>query len=188
MKKIQNIFIYLTSKGVAMQTLILFAHTFWQDSKANKALLESLKDSQEIKVHNLSTTYKHSSEIALDSELALLEKAQNIIFQFPLFWYSTPGMLKDWQDIVLTPIFYKESKMLQGKTFGLVITAGGTEESYDGHHGATIKELLLPLYHSFTHLGLKTKEPFCIFDVDYTENKSDVTKLPFEEYKRYVLD
>ncbi|WP_134043982.1 hypothetical protein [Helicobacter pullorum] len=37
------------------------------------------------------------------------------------------------------------------------------------------------------YLGLKTKEPFCIFDVDYTENKSDIAKLPFEEYKRYLL-
>lgn len=30
-------------------------------------------------------------------------------------------------------------------------------------------------------------ESLCIFDVDFTENKSDVTKLPFEEYKRYLL-
>ena len=30
-------------------------------------------------------------------------------------------------------------------------------------------------------------ESLCIFDVDYTANKSDVTKLPFEEYKRNLL-
>ena len=30
-------------------------------------------------------------------------------------------------------------------------------------------------------------ESLCIFDVDYTENKGDITKLPFEEYKRYLL-
>lgn len=30
-------------------------------------------------------------------------------------------------------------------------------------------------------------ESLCIFDVDYTENKSDVTKLPFEEYKMNLL-
>ena len=32
-----------------MQTLILFAHTFWEDSKVNKALLESIKDSNQRK-------------------------------------------------------------------------------------------------------------------------------------------
>ncbi|EGL3239083.1 flavodoxin family protein, partial [Campylobacter coli] len=29
-----------------MKTLIIFAHTFWEDSKANKALFESIKNSK----------------------------------------------------------------------------------------------------------------------------------------------
>ncbi len=32
-----------------MKTLIIFAHTFWEDSKVNKALFESIKNSNKYK-------------------------------------------------------------------------------------------------------------------------------------------
>ncbi len=41
-----------------MKTLIIFAHTFWEDSKANKALFESIKNSKQVQIHNLSEIYK----------------------------------------------------------------------------------------------------------------------------------
>lgn len=37
-----------------MKTLIIFAHTFWEDSKVNKALFESIKNSKQVQIHNLS--------------------------------------------------------------------------------------------------------------------------------------
>ena len=70
-----------------MKTLILFAHTFWENSKVNKALLESLKDSNHIKIHNLTTTYP-DGKIDAEAEKALLKEADTIIFQFPLFLFS----------------------------------------------------------------------------------------------------
>ncbi len=162
-----------------MQTLILFAHTFWEDSKVNKALLESIKDSHNIKIHNLTTTYPNGA-INVNSEIDLLKQANTIIFQFPLFWFSTPSFLKEWQDRVLTAILYgNDSKILNGKNFGITTTAGGAEGSYDGHHGATIKQILLPIYHSFEYLGVKSKEPFCIFS-------ANAEHLPLQEYKEYV--
>lgn len=33
-----------------MKTLIIFAHTFWEDSKANKALFESIKNSKQVQI------------------------------------------------------------------------------------------------------------------------------------------
>lgn len=162
-----------------MQTLILFAHTFWEDSKVNKALLESLKDCNNIKIHNLTTTYPNGN-INVDSEVALLKAADTIVLQFPLFWFSTPSLLKEWQDRVLTSILYgNDPKMLNDKSFGLITTAGGAESSYDGHHGATIKEILLPIYHSFKYLGVKEKEPFAIFS-------ANVQSLPLQAYKQYL--
>ncbi|ECO9904804.1 flavodoxin family protein, partial [Campylobacter coli] len=37
-----------------MKTLIIFAHTFWEDSKVNKALFESIKNLKQVQIHNLS--------------------------------------------------------------------------------------------------------------------------------------
>lgn len=72
-----------------MKTLIIFAHTFWEDSKANRALLESIKDLKKVQIHNISEIYK-DGKIDVNKELSLLKEADKIIFQFPLFWFSTP--------------------------------------------------------------------------------------------------
>ncbi|ELD0564664.1 flavodoxin family protein, partial [Campylobacter coli] len=54
-----------------MKTLIIFAHTFWEDSKVNKALFESIKNSKQVQIHNLSEIYKEG-KIDVSKEMALL--------------------------------------------------------------------------------------------------------------------
>ncbi len=160
-----------------MKTLIIFAHTFWENFKVNKALLESLKNSPNITIHNLTTTYP-DGKINIESEIALLKEADNIVFQFPLFWFSVPSLLKEWQDRILTAILYGDSpKILEGKSFQIITTAGGSESTYDGHHGATLKDLMLPIYHSFEYLGAKSKEVFCIFS-------ANADNLPLQDYQK----
>ncbi|WP_240692751.1 MULTISPECIES: NAD(P)H-dependent oxidoreductase [Campylobacter] len=109
-----------------MKTLIVFAHTFWKDSKVNRTLLESIKDIDSLKIHNLSTSY-NDGKIDVDKELALLKEADKIIFQFPLFWFSTPSLLKEWQDRVLSAILYSKKGLLKGKFFQVITTLGGAE-------------------------------------------------------------
>ncbi|EOH3839264.1 TPA: NAD(P)H-dependent oxidoreductase [Campylobacter jejuni] len=109
-----------------MKTLIVFAHTFWKDSKVNRTLLESIKDIDDLKIHNLSTSY-NDGKIDVDKELALLKEADKIIFQFPLFWFSTPSLLKEWQDRVLSAILYSKKGLLKGKFFQVITTLGGVE-------------------------------------------------------------
>ncbi|WP_394997750.1 NAD(P)H-dependent oxidoreductase [uncultured Helicobacter sp.] len=162
-----------------MKTLILFAHTFWENSKVNKALLQSVQGAPNLTIENLTLSCPNGA-IDVEAQKALLKNADSIIFQFPLFWFSTPSLLKEWQDRVLTGILYgSEPKLLEGKNFGIITTAGGAESSYDGHHGATIKDIFVPIYHSFKYLGTKPKEPFCIFS-------ANAEKLPLEEYKAYL--
>ncbi|MBX1797850.1 NAD(P)H-dependent oxidoreductase [Campylobacter jejuni] len=146
-----------------MKTLIIFAHTFWEDSKVNKTLLESAKDLQSVAIHNLSTTYK-DGKIDVESELKLLKEADKIIFQFPLFWFNTPALLKEWQDRVLTAILYGSDKeLLKGKKFQVITTLGGAKSSYDGHHGYALDTLLSPLYYAFEYSGCKSVKHYAIF-------------------------
>lgn len=162
-----------------MKILIIFAHTFWEDSKTNHALLQNIKDLENIKIHNLSTTYTNG-KIDTDKELTLLKDADKIIFQFPLFWFSTPSLLKEWQDRILTAILYgKNKELLKDKKFQVISTLGGAKSSYDGHHGVTLEELFKPIYHSFEYLGCKSIKPYAIFDAQNT-------KLNYEEYKKEI--
>ncbi|CBG40284.1 NAD(P)H-dependent oxidoreductase [Helicobacter mustelae] len=162
-----------------MQTLLIFGHTFFQDSKVNKALLESLKELTHIKVHNLTTTYP-DGKIDVNKELELLRDADKIVFQFPLFWYGSPAILKQWQDVVLSAVLFGENpKFLHGKKFQIITTLGGAESTYDGHHGATLKDLLLPISYSFQYGGCEILEPFAIFS-------AKVENLDFSAYHRHL--
>ena len=158
-----------------MQNLIIFAHTFWKDSKVNRALLEKLKDNKNVNIHNLSVIYPDGKINSVKSEVALLKEADNIIFQFPLFWFSMPSLLKEWQDFVLSDILHgNDNKILENKTFKIITTAGGKKSFYDTLD-FKIEEILSPINISFKHLGLKIKEPFCIYEA----NKDN---LPIKEY------
>lgn len=158
-----------------MQNLIIFAHTFWKDSKVNRALLEELKDNKNVNIHNLSVIYPDGKINSVKSEVALLKEADNIIFQFPLFWFSMPSLLKEWQDFVLSDILHgNDNKILENKTFKIITTAGGKKSFYDTLD-FKIEEILSPINISFKHLGLKIKEPFCIYEA----NKDN---LPIKEY------
>lgn len=159
-----------------MKTLIIFAHTFWEDSKANRALLESIKDLKKVQIHNISEIYK-DGKIDVNKELSLLKEADKIIFQFPLFWFSTPSLLKEWQDRVLTAILYGENKeLLKNKEFQIITTLGGAKESYDGHHGATLEELLKPIYYAFEYLGCRSLEHYAIFSANANNLDIDAYK------------
>ena len=158
-----------------MKNLIIFAHTFWKDSKVNRALLEELKDNKNVNIHNLSVIYPDGKINSVKSEVALLKEADNIIFQFPLFWFSMPSLLKEWQDFVLSDILHgSDNKILENKTFKIITTAGGEKSFYDTLD-FKIEEILSPINISFKHLGLKIKEPFCIYEA----NKDN---LPIKEY------
>ena len=160
---------------LCMKTLLLFSHTFFKDSKVNKALLESAKTLSNVTIHNLNLTYP-SGEINIESEITLLEQHQKIIFQFPLFWFSTPSLMKEWQDRILSHILHsKNPKLLQGKQFSIITTAGGDEKSYDGHHGYSLNTILSPLTSAFKYCGCEILESFAIFS-------AKVDTLPMQEY------
>lgn len=165
-----------------MSTLILYSHTFYQDSKHNRALLESIR-TENVLVHNLNATYP-DGQIDIQREIKLLEEAKKIVAQFPLFWFSSPSLFKEWQDRVLTDIYHSDNpKMLQGKTFQIVTTAGGLEKNYDtwgDEKSSGIEKALFPIYKTFEHVGAEAKKPFVVYDIRNTP-------LPFDAYRQYLL-
>ncbi|XP_016308630.1 NAD(P)H dehydrogenase [quinone] 1 [Sinocyclocheilus anshuiensis] len=72
-----------------------------------------------------------------------LEQAELVIFQFPLYWFSIPAIMKGWIDRVLTQGFaFTLQKMYDNGIFKakkaiLSFTTGGTESMFkpDGVHG-----------------------------------------------------
>lgn len=79
---------------------------------------------------------KRSLTSDIVDEQKKVQEADLVIFQFPLYWFSVPAILKGWMDRVLCqgfafdlPGFY-DAGFLQGKLALLSLTTGGTAEMY----------------------------------------------------------
>ncbi len=148
-------------------TLILLAHPNLSQSRCNQALIETLEGEAGITVHDLYESYPDPNTIDAAREQQLLLEHDRIVFQFPLYWYSTPGLFKYWQDRVLEYGFAygKQGDKLADKPFRIVTTAGGAEAAYqhDGAMHATIDEVLKPLETMAVMTRMRYASPFVLY-------------------------
>lgn len=110
---------------------------------------------------------KRSLSSDIMEEQKKVQEADLVIFQFPLYWFSVPAILKGWMDRVLCqgfafdfPKIY-DSGSLQGKLAILSLTTGGTAEMYSktGVSG-DVRYFLWPLQHGALHFcGFKVLAP-----------------------------
>lgn len=145
--------------------LILFAHPALQKSRVNRVLVQRVRDLPGVTFHDLYEEYPEF-DIDVQREQRLLLDHDVIVFQHPLFWYSTPAILKEWQDLVLEHgwAYGHAGSALQGKRFLNAITTGGREVAYsrEGHNRFTIRELLAPLEQTARLCGMEYLPPFVV--------------------------
>ncbi|MEZ9565289.1 NAD(P)H-dependent oxidoreductase [Vibrio artabrorum] len=148
------------------RVLVLFAHPTQHRSEANKPLFEQAQRIDGVTCVDLYAEYP-TFKINIDREQRRLLDHDIIIFQFPLYWYSTPAILKEWQDLVLEYGFAYgvDGNKLQGKSLLCCITAGGKKEAYqsDGYNHFTVRELLHPLEQTASLCGMNYLAPFALF-------------------------
>ncbi len=105
----------------------------------------------------------------LEAEIQKLESCDALIFNFPLWWFSMPGILKGWVDRVF-PMgrIYGGSKLYEGGTGGnskramVLMTTGGGPPAYDGHGvNPSLESILTPIHHGiFWFNGFRPLDPF----------------------------
>ena len=127
--------------------LLLYAHPHPRKSRVNEALLTAVIDLENVTVNRLYEAYP-DFQIDISHEQSLLLEHDVVVFQHPLYWYSSPAILKEWQDTVLQAGFAygEKGKALQGKHLQSVITTGSPTDAYQasGLHRFTHEELLRP--------------------------------------------
>jgi glutathione-regulated potassium-efflux system ancillary protein KefG len=131
----------------------------------NRALAAAIRELPGITFHDLYEAYPEL-HIDVPAEKELLLAHPTIVMQHPFYWYSTPAMLKEWQDHVLEFgwAYGKGGEALRGKTLMTAITTGGPEASYrvDGMHGHTVRELLAPIEQTAKLCGMTYLPPFVV--------------------------
>ena len=90
-----------------------------------------------------------------------------MVFHHPFYWYSSPAILKEWQDIVLEYGFAygDEGTALRGKRWLTAITAGGPNDAYrpEGFNRFTVRHLLAPFEQTANLCGMAFEEPFIVY-------------------------
>ena len=125
-----------------MSTLILVFHPHLKDgSRVNARLLAELtaQGEDDIIVRDEYAEYPNFS-VNADTEHELLEAADRVILQFPFYWYSSPALLKEWEDEVITAAKYRK----------------------DGEYSHTMEELLSPFEVVAYKIGMNYAEPFLV--------------------------
>jgi NAD(P)H dehydrogenase (quinone) len=139
--------------------------------------------------------YKHGT-IASDiqSEIDKLKWCDVLIFNFPMYWFSVPAILKGWIDRVFVSGFCYGGKRfydqggLKGKKGLMAFTLGGREHMFgeDKIHGE-MQTMLRPLLRgSMAYVGLSVLPPFIGWHVPYITDEERQSLL--KQYREYLTN
>jgi len=157
-----------------MRTLIILAHPTLDKSVINHAWLKALAASDlEVTVHRLYDAYPNGGPLDVDAEQALVRAHVSIVWQFPFYWFSTPPLLKQWQDEVLTHDFAyghaEGQRQLAGKRIAMAISAGIKQEDYldSGRYRYSLDELLRPLEVTIRYIDAQAVKPWVFYGAEH---------------------
>jgi len=145
--------------------LILFAHPAFHKSQVNRRLAGAVRNLEGITFHDLYDCYPEL-DLDVEAEQRLLEAHDVVVMQHPFYWYSTPAILKEWQDLVLEHgwAYGRGGEALRGKLLLSAITTGGRAEAYqpDGYNRYTMRQLLAPLDQTAVLCRMTYLPPFVV--------------------------
>ncbi len=91
-------YIKIKEKNKMSNILIVSGHTDLNESVANKTILEEIANKlPKAEVDNLDKLYP-DYKIDVKAEQEKLVKADVIVLQFPIFWYSMPSIMSKWME------------------------------------------------------------------------------------------
>src|SRR5688572_27972932 len=170
------------------RVLVLFAHPVLERSRVNRRLLEALRGLDNVTIRDLYELYP-TLAIDVKAEQAELLAHDVIVFQHPFYWYSSPAILKEWQDLVLEHgwAYGAGGTHLKGKITLNAISTGGPESAYrkGGYNRFTVRELLTPWDQTAHLCGMRFLAPFAVHASLRVVGDDDLAK-PRANYVRLI--
>jgi glutathione-regulated potassium-efflux system ancillary protein KefG len=167
--------------------LILFAHPALEKSRVNRRLADAVRDLPGVTFHDLYEAYP-DFDVDIRREQELLLAHDLVVVQHPFYWYSTPAIVKQWQDLVLEHgwAYGRNGTALHGKSWLSAISTGGQEAAYqaEGHNRFTIRQLLAPLEQTARLCGMTFLPPFVVHGTHRLQ--PDGIAAAAHEYRRAI--
>ncbi|MEZ0453673.1 NAD(P)H-dependent oxidoreductase [Sphingobacterium thalpophilum] len=173
-----------------MKILIIVTHPHLSESVVNKNWIAALeKHPTRFTVHHLDAVYT-DGKINVPAEQALVEQYDNIVFQFPFYWFNCPPLLKQWLDeVLLYGWAYGSSsgKKMQGKKIALAISLGAEEADYQrsGKFKYSLAELTRPFELTFAYVHADYKGIFAQFSAG-PESDSQFNEESAKKYLSFL--
>lgn len=146
--------------------LVLLAHPRTDRSEINSALAARAHRHDAVTLVDLYSEYP-TFDIDVEREQQRLRDHDVFVFQHPVYWYSSPAILKEWQDLVLEYGFAygSEGRELEGKLFFSAVSCGARREVYtcDGAYHHELKDFFVPYEQTMALCRVRYLPPFSLF-------------------------
>lgn len=186
------------------KTLVIIAHPNLlgkNGSHVHRRWAEELaKHPDEFDVRNLYALYPNERLTAADVaiEQAELESHDLVVFQFPVYWYSAPALLRTWMDEVYAfgwayggerALPGEPGRKLAGKRFACAVSAGDIEANYGPGNsvGFTMEQVLTPFAATANYVGAScVMPPFAIYgaEVNLTDERLEASSTAYIDWLR----
>ncbi len=157
--------------------IVYYIHPGHQHSHSNLAMQRLLQKVDGIERVDLYSEYPRFN-INIDKEQQRLLNHDVVLFQFPVFWYSGPSLLKEWIDLVLEYGFAygSEGNSVKGKKMMLALTAGGPRQAYtaDGYQNHSLRTFLTPFQQTATLCKMQFLPPYVLYNSLHSEDDSRI--------------
>lgn len=183
---------FFIQQGSDVKFIDLYAEKFNPVGDAQDFL--ALEDSEFFKyqkeqMHAFET---NSFTPELKAHMNLLEWCDILVFNFPLWWFAMPAILKGWVDRVFAMGFVYgggkgvyDTGIFKDKTAFLCITTGGPEQAYNGGKNGHLDQILFPIQHGiFYFTGMTVLPPFIAFSPARKTQEERETML--NDYSNYL--
>lgn len=144
-----------------VKTLVILAHPNTNTSIANIIICEEVNKLKNVEVRDIAKLYPDFS-IDIEAEQAALIDAEKIVFQYPIYWYNMPSILKQWFDQVLTYgfAFGEGGYKLEGKEMMVSVTTGQPMGTYA--NGILTDKILYPLEEMANYCKMRYVDPLAL--------------------------
>lgn len=167
--------------------VILVFHPVLHKSRVNRVLLRAVEGLEGVSIRYMYDLYP-DYQIDIKAEHEVLQQHDIIVWQHPLYWYSSPSLLKEWLDLVLEHGFAygKTGRALEGKSVLSAITSGGRRDAYGSEKGLkfSIRALLAPFEQTVCLCRMHYLPPFVTHGTHLL--KSDQIEQAAENYVRII--
>lgn len=167
-----------------MKTLVLLFHPDFKTSKVNQKMYDTINGMKDVTVRNMYELYPNF-KIDVKKEQKYMEDADRIILQFPIRWYSSPALLKQWEDDIFEAGWaYMGGHALDDKEFTVAVSFGAGGYEHGGYSHYTPHEILRPFQATAYRIRMKFMKPFVLTNV--MRMKEEELNNQISQYRNFV--